>query len=76
MFVVYEDNLVLQFVEIQAYRVHRVNVVHQVSDVMVNEAQLVCLDQGVEWGHLVCKDLLVLLVYVILVNVNQDSRLT
>lgn len=76
MFVVYVGNLVLQFVEIQASRVHRVSGVHQVSDVMVNEAQLVCLDHGVEWGHLVCKDLLVLLVYVILVNVSQDSHLT
>ena len=74
VFVVCVVNQVLQFVGIQVFKVHQVSEDHQVSDVMVNEEKLVCPDRVVEWDHLACKDLLVLLVYVILVNVNHDSH--
>ena len=76
VFVVYVVNQVSQFAATPAYKVHRVSVDHQVLDVMENEVKLVCLDHVVVWDRLVCKDLLVLLVYVIQVNVNQDSQPT
>jgi len=74
VFVVYVVNLVSQFVVIQAFKDQQVSVERQVLDVMENEVKLVCPDPVVVWDHLVCKDLLVLLVYVIQVNVNQDFQ--
>ena len=76
MFAVYVVNPVSLFVVIQASKVHKVSVDHQDLDVMENEVKQVCLDHVVVWDRLVCKDLLVLLVYVIQVNVNQDSHPT
>lgn len=76
VFVVYVVNQVSQFAVTPAYKVQRVSVDNQVLDVMENEVKLVCLDHVVVWDRLVCKDLLVLLVYVIQVNVNQDFHRT
>lgn len=74
VFAVYVVNPVSLFVVIQASKVHKVSVDHQDLDVMENEVKQVCLDHVVVWVRQVCKGLLVLLVYVIQVNVNQDSH--